>query len=229
MIQVLSPARKWWRELVLALFAYALPALATAEVPTKISASYDLLKNGQHVGVIQEQFERTGDSYSIVSETRLLGVLGLVPAGRMKVTSRGAVAARGLRPAHFEQARGTDTARDTSATFDWSNGSITLQHGGTVETLPLPAGTQDRLSVMYQFMFLQLARLPALEFPMTNGSKVDLYRYDVHRGQSVATPAARFNGVHLVKQRTPEQTGTEIWLAEQRNFFPVRVVNQEHK
>jgi len=72
----------------------------------------------------------------------------------------------------------------------------------------LPDGTQDRLSAMYQFMFLSLKSASTLDFAMTNGNKLDNYHYAL-------TPDRRL--------KTPPGSSTRcIWTARRRRAKPHR-------
>ena len=143
---------------------------ACARVPARVAASYDLYRNGNRLAVVSEQFERTGDQYRIRSETKPAGLLALVSRATQTVESRGRVTEGGLRPEHFAQGRSDDPSRQSAAEFDWAHGRITLQHSGRSEVQALAAGTQDRLSVMYQFMLLAPDHRQGIEFAMTNGT-----------------------------------------------------------
>jgi hypothetical protein len=77
---------------------------------------------------------------------------------------------------------------------------------------------------MYQFMFLDVGRSTVVEFPMTNGRKLDRYRYTVTPSVPLDTPLGRIETLHLVKQREPGDTVTEIWLAPQYRHLPVKML-----
>jgi hypothetical protein len=93
----------------------------------------------------------------------------------------------------------------------------------------LPAGTQDRLSVMYQFMH---AAAPAarVRLPMFNGRKVDFYTYRKVDEPRLATPAGEFDTAHYERVTESEKENqAELWLARDRFNLPVRVVFQDTK
>jgi hypothetical protein len=77
---------------------------------------------------------------------------------------------------------------------------------------------------MYQFMFYDYAGRQHIEFPMTNGRKLDLYRYTVTPDVEIDTPLGRMSTLHLVKQREPGDSETEIWLAPEHRYLPVKMV-----
>lgn len=201
-------------------------ATARAAAPEHIVASYDAFKDGLHVALIHETFERKDKTYRIVAETHAAGLLALVQKESIRSASSGAVTRHGLRPDRFEASRG-DPARTVSAEFDWHAERLIMRFNGRTETAALAAGTQDRLSVMYQFMFAPLDKLKQLVFAMTNGQKVERYRYSIGAGGELDTALGRLATLHLVKERAPGENGVEIWVAPQHNFLPVRVLIEE--
>jgi hypothetical protein len=103
-----------------------------------------------------------------------------------------------------------------------------MTYQGGTRTVPLPPATQDRLSVMYQFMFLPLGKLKTVPVSMTNGRKVESYRYDVVGRDTVDTPLGKINALHLVRQREAGDNTVEVWLAPERSFFPVKLLIVEN-
>ncbi|MGQ0522314.1 MAG: DUF3108 domain-containing protein [Betaproteobacteria bacterium] len=192
--------------------------------PASVVATHDVLRNGIHVGVVREQFESEDGRYRIVSESTAVGIFALIQPRPAVVTSTGRVTASGLQPERFDGTRGARDARRVSAEFDWRNQTLALAHDGKSERIELPPGTQDRLSIMYQFMFFEYGERRELEFAMTNGRKLDRYRYTVTHGVEIETPLGRMPTLHLVKQRQAGDSETEIWLAPQHRYFPVRMV-----
>ena len=198
-------------------------AAAAAQTPQTVSATYNLYMNGAHVAVMNETYDAKNASYRIVSESTPLGALALFqkPA---KVVSSGRLTPEGLRPERFE---GRSIGRgEVMAEFDWPGEKLSFGRDGRMETVTLPAGTQDRLSVMYQFMFRALDGREKLDLAMTDGRRLARYNYAVTRGVEIDTPLGRMGTVHLVRQGA-DGSGTEIWLAPERHFLPVRMVVRE--
>jgi hypothetical protein len=214
--------------LVPLLLALALPcAAAPLPTPQEIAISYNLFRNGLHIATMSESFESKNGEYRLVSETRAIGLFALVQKQPLRFTSQGRLSEAGLQPQHFEGKRGEADPRQVRGDFDWRAGSLTISHDGKTDTLPLQPGTQDRLSVLYQFMFLGPERLQRLEFAMTNGRKLDRYRYTVTPNVEIDTPLGRLTTLHLVKQHRPDESGTEVWLSPQHRYLPVKVMVQE--
>lgn len=214
-----------------ALIGIACAALALGSVaaratpPEAIKASYDLSRNGLHIAVVEEAFEKNGAGYRIVSESTPVGLLSLFVRARIKVESSGAITPAGLRPEQFAYVRLDDASKSASATFDWRAGQLRMAFEGRTETAPLPPGTQDRLSSMYQFMFLPLDKLKLVAFQMTNGRKIESYRYRAAGSVPIDTALGRINTLRLIKQRDAgDKNEIEVWLATERNFVPVKLL-----
>jgi len=207
--------------LLLCMVAAALPALA--KPPREISLSYHVTRGGMPVAVIDERFEAAEQAFRITSESSPVGLFALVQRRPARVISTGRITERGLQPERFEGARGADDPRRVAADFDWPQARLTIKHQGREEIVQLPLGTQDRLSAMYQFMFIDFERLTNLEFAMTNGRKLDHYRYAVTPGVEIDTPLGRLKTVHLAKLHEPGETGTEVWLSPAHSHLPVKM------
>lgn len=211
--------------LALALLSPHAGGEARAAAPQEVSASYNVLMNGGQVAVMNETFETRDDTYRIVSESSAVGLLALFEKQPLRFVSSGQLTPGGLRPDLFEGRR--DRGGPVRANFDWRTERLTLSFDGRTDSMALPPGTQDRLSIMYQFMFFAPEKRERLEFAMTNGRKLEHYRYAIHPDVEIDTPLGRMKTLHLVKQREPGESGTEIWLAPQHHFLPVKMLIQE--
>jgi hypothetical protein len=200
---------------------------AETTAPLSAAARYDVFRNGWRVAVVSETFEAKDGAYRIVSESRAVGLLALVEKHTLRFVSSGVLTPSGLRPQHFEGKRSDADSRQVRADFDWQTGQLTIVHDGRTETFALPVATQDRISSMYQFMFLSREGLQRLEFPMTNGRKLDHYVYTVQPGGDLDTRLGRMATLHLVKQHRADENVAEIWLAPQYRFLPVKLLIQE--
>lgn len=193
----------------------------------RIRAVYDVMKGSIRIATISEIYTRTRDRYRIESASKAVGLLALFKPETIRTSSEGTLTAQGLRPVTFIQTREVDSERNVRADLDWDARRITLTDRNGKRTLPLRGATQDRLSAMYQFMFMPLHNATALSFDMTNGSKVDDYGYRITPSQSVTVPLGTFKALYLVS--TPEEglRKTEIWLAAEHAHFPYKMIVTE--
>jgi len=197
---------------------------ATAASPVSVQASYDIYKGGLKVGQMEEVFSRDKGRYTLSSTTTAVGLLAVFKPEKIVVDSSGLVGKQGLQPLRFSHRRELDKSKESSAEFDWDARRLTLLHQSQRTVVLLPDGTQDRLSAMYQFMFLPLNSVATLSFTMTNGNKLDSYHYSITRGQKLATPAGEFNTLYLDNRAKTGESHTEIWLDTQRNNLPCKMI-----
>jgi hypothetical protein len=212
------------RALALAVLAGALAGAASPPSPQSVSATYAVYTRGLHIADMNETYEVKGTDYRLVSETKAVGVVGLFRTESVRFVSEGSVTRAGLQPRRFEGKRRENDPKGVRGELDWAAGRLTIHHHGITETMALPPGTQDRLSVLYQFMFIAPDKARKLEIPMTNGRKLYHYRYSVQPGVELETALGKIATVYLVKQRQPEESAIELWLSPQHHYLPVRMV-----
>jgi hypothetical protein len=213
-----------WISYLLALLC--MPAFAVE--PGSVHASYDVYMSGMKVGQTEEDYSRSGEQYTLTSTTSPQGLLAVFRPEKIHMSSRGLIDKHGLRPLRFEDNREGNPGKSSLAEFDWNQHLLTLTRQSTSTSLPLIEGTQDRLSAMYQFMFLNLENKTALDFAMTNGNKLDDYHYLISPAQKMATPAGKFDVRYLDSQGKTGENRTEIWLETGHNL-PCKMIITDAK
>ena len=157
----------------------ALVSTSALAIPSEITAEYQLTNKGITIGRVTETFQRRGDTYQISSVSRSEGILKVLYDEQITLQSAGRVNATGLQPLRFEEKRTRESKRDVNATFDWSQGIMQSRFRGETSQHPLPPETQDRISMMYQFMHLK-PRSGNLVMSMSNGRKVEVWLAKQH-------------------------------------------------
>jgi len=200
---------------------------AAAAQPTSVLATYDIYKGPLKIARIEESYTRDKDRYTLTSTTRAVGLLAIFNPGKIQISSSGLVGANGLQPLRFSDLRENHEDKDRRAELDWNARRLTLIQRAQRTSFALPQGTQDRLSAMYQFMFLSLQAGTALDFPMTNGGKLDNYHYAITRGETLKTPAGEFDTLYLDSESKKGESRTEIWVATQKYNLACKVTITE--
>jgi hypothetical protein len=182
-------------------------AAAVAAPPRHVEIEYELARNGSVLADISQQLDHDGRTYKLSETWKGRGLLAL--RGVATRSSEGAVAADGLRPQKFEEKR---TGRDTQhAEFDPAARTATLQR-------------QDRLSFIWNFAFAPPGAAAAT-VTATDGKSTTTYVFQAAGRERVKTPAGEFDALKLVKRRVnPQDKETEIWLAADRQYIPVRIL-----
>ena len=197
--------------------------LAQAAPPARIEVAYEMTRDGSAMADVVEVLEHGGGRYQITETSKGRGLFAL--AGRIKRSSRGLVDANGVRPLEFLDER---PGRDSRASFDWQARTITTQHKEVQQTLPMPAGVQDRLSFLLAFSFFP-PKDKSVTYNIADGRGVSAQLYRVAGREKLKTPAGEFSTLKLVRTKEQEradkpQERTEIWLAAELGNFPVRVL-----
>lgn len=206
------------------LLALLVNAVAAWAQPENIQLTYKLSYKGFGVGETHESFVQTGSQYKLTSESKASGILRALFPDKINISSSGNVSKEGLRPTRFEQRRGKDASKTRTAAFNWDSNSLEMKYdGGDGATVELKPGSQDALSIIYQFMFAPLKEGTSKVF-MTNGKQLEQYEFRKVEEISLDTPAGTFDTVHVARISAPGETRTDVWLAKDKNYIPVRVL-----
>jgi len=174
--------------------------------PQRVEIGYEIARNGSVLAEVNQRLEHDGRSYRLTEVWKGKGMLSL--RGEATRLSHGAIAADGLRPRKFEDQRAGRETRQ--AEFDPSAKTATLLQ-------------QDQLSLIWTFAFAPPR--DAVTASVADGKRVTSYTYQVAGRERVKTPAGDFDALKLVKRRVnPQDKATEIWLAVDRQYIPVRIL-----
>jgi hypothetical protein len=216
------------RPLIALLLCCVAPSLFAAP-PENIKASYDVITKGIKIATITEEFTRTGNQYRIENVTKPVGLLALFKPDTIYAVSEGDVTAQGLRPQNYVYKRSQETLKNTEANFDWKQSTLMLNDRYGQRAERLPADTQDRLSVEYQFRYIPFLRdRKEVIMHITNGSKIDTRKYVIQPKQMLTVPLGKLETLYL---STPAEEGsawkTEIWLSVENGNFPCKITVTE--
>jgi hypothetical protein len=186
--------------------ALSVAASAAAAPPQRVEIGYELARNGSVVAEVSDRLEHDGHTYRLSETWKGKGIYSL--RGEAKRTSTGAVAPDGLRPQKFEDGRSGRDAKQHE--FDAKAATPTLLR-------------QDRLSFIWNFAFAPPRE--AVTVTVADGKGTSTYVYQPAGRERVKTPAGEFDALKLVKRRKQgEDKTTEIWLAADRQYLPVRIM-----
>jgi hypothetical protein len=210
------------------LLAVSLLSTVVWAAPQQMNVVYDLYRNGHKLGQVTDTFTRSGNRYTLTSETRASGPLAILWPGTIRLESTGLVTPQGLRPTQFQHARSDAPHKLATARLDWTQRSIVYQYKGETWTVDgLQNGAQDQLSQAYQFMFVP--SLPAdFSLQVVSGRDLNDYRYARRDGGAIQTPLGPLNTQQY--QRTgqkPDEKAITVWIAPTRNNLPVQIWVQE--
>ncbi len=200
----------------------------TADIPARVDISYSITSGaleGEVNDTLEIKRESGARSYAISSESRAKGLLALTQPEPIVRDSQGIITAQGsLRPGRFSDQHGKKLPK--VAIFDWSKQLLTLQHKGREEQKTLPDDAQDRLSLLYSFIFSPISG-KVLNLHITDGKRLEPVRYAIGR-ETLDTPMGKLETIVLTKQtETDGERDKKIWLAVDHHMLPVRIVATE--
>jgi hypothetical protein len=189
-----------------------------------MSLVYDLYRNGHKLGQVTDTFVRSGNRYTLTSETRASGPLKILWPGNIRLESTGVVTPQGLRPNQFQHARSDAPHKLATARLDWKQRSIAWQYQGEAWRVNgLQNGAQDQLSQLYQFMFAP--RLPAdYSLQVVSGRDLNEYRYARSEGGALQTPLGSLATQQYQRiTQKPDEKDITVWVAPARDNLPVQI------
>ncbi len=194
-------------------------------LPAQARLDYQLSKgaDGLVVGQVVHTLELKDGRYALTSVTEATGIFSLLKSGKLVQISQGDVTPDGLRPSSFWAQRGQSAATTDAARFDWTNHTLSIESPAGDRSAALAAGTQDLLSFLYQFAFHPPHPGDAITLSITNGRKLDNYVYDAVAIEKIDLPSGALSALHLVKRHAPNEEWTEIWLAVDNRYLPVKI------
>jgi hypothetical protein len=195
--------------------------LAAAQPPQKVQIDYAVTSGSMPLGEGHDFLEHDGKKYSVVSETKTVGVAALFYKLNIRRESRGSLTASGLRPMQFEENNSRKPRR--AADFDWDAGQVKLTDGDEIETAPLRANTFDPTSLPYAFAFAQ-SNQESMKVFVADGRRVTDYEYRIIGKETLKTPLGQMETLHFQKAReADDKRGLEFWLSVDHHFLPVKI------
>ena len=193
--------------------------------PSKIEIAYSVHRGdrGIKLGTTIHKWHSAGKQYLLTSTTEAGGLFSLFYSGRYLLTSRGKITPDGLQPTSFWIQRGQSTDRTEFAEFDWEAKTLDFGKGNDHHSAVIAPGAQDQLSVFYQ-LALTAPHQGALHFALTTGRKFNQYTYQVLGEEILDTALGKLKTQRLtrVTNKVDSNESTDIWLAIDYHFLPVR-------
>lgn len=188
--------------------------------PRHVEVEYRIVRKGGVAGIERHSYRVEGDHYSLSSIAQAKGLLAIALSDLVQ-KSEGAVTPQGLKPATFLYQYGKDKDKAQRATFDWQAKTLQMEVGAKRQSVPLADGAQDLMSFMYQFMFVP--PLQEMQLAITNGKRLRTYDYAFEGEETLDTAMGALRCLHISRGSDDGNKKTELWLAEDYHYLPVRM------
>lgn len=173
------------------------------------------------IGYVDIFYTREDDRYSLEFMSDNIGLANLY-LNQLYQKSSGLITKSGLQPITYQYKYGESIHREV--TFDWQQNKAVINNHKRIKTKDLPPQTQDQLSVLFNFMFLD--PLKVMNIPVTNGKNLKIYHYLFSDEGVMEVNKTRFNFVHI--EKISEKTEKlNLWLAKEYGFLPIKIIMTE--
>jgi Protein of unknown function (DUF3108) len=186
---------------------------------------YDTFYNGVRNAPGTIRWTSDGNGYAMVVSVPLPFV------GTFTYESEGRIDAFGLAPQRYTEVRGR--RGEDVTTFDRAGGRIAFTR--TPATLALPAGAQDRFSVVMQLASLVRGDPDAYKpgvtrnFYVADNDSGEVWPMETIGDETVRTPAGFVDARHFMRlpRRAGDARRIDVWLAPALDWLPARIMQTE--
>lgn len=193
---------------------------------------YGDMSRHANVAEVTYRLQHGNGHYELGTRAKAIGVVALFYSGTLIQDSIGRIGPEGFRPERYTERRGKRPER--AVRFDHEHGQMI--GGGNPAEVPLPPGTQDRLSIFYQLGLL--ARRDPARFtegrrftvPLASMKRVDEPTFTVVGLDEVKTGRGPIPALRVNVRNEPDPTDPviDIWLATSDSMLPARIRVTEH-
>lgn len=193
---------------------------------------YGDMSRDLRVAEIGYRLDHDADGYRLATQGKAVGMVAMFYSGVLVQNSVGRVGTEGLLPDRYSERRGNRAERVLQ--FDHARHRMMLGPAGPPE-VPLPPGTQDRLSVFYQLGLMARSQ-PALfqagnrfTLPLASLKRVDIATFSVTGAGTVKTTRGAVPALRLTvrNEADPEDPTIEVWLGSELAMLPARIRVEE--
>ena len=199
----------------------SLCAAAQAAPPARVEIAYEVMYNDGVVADVTHLLEHNGAHYTLTERWKGRGVYAL--AGDARRTSRGTIAADGLRPLEYEDVR--SRREPARASFDWASENADAAVSRRAAA-PADAGTCPGPAQLLPTRSLSARQ--ARRRPSSTSSTARAWPTTSSRTRAASasgSPAGEFDALRLVKRKeSAGDRSSELWLDPARSYLPLRVL-----
>ncbi len=176
--------------------------------------------DGSAQGVARITYNLVNGRYQLSWLTKGIGLAALLFPDLLQ-NSEGGLTKAGLQPNRYLYQFGSNTDKSRTVNFDWQAKKVTslTSKGSNVEDLP--DGTQDLLSFMYQFM--HVTPLQQMHINIATGKKLSTYDYSFEGEETINSGLGELKAIHIVHSGNDADERTELWLAVDYQYIPVKI------
>lgn len=192
-------------------------------LPIRGLMRFDVTRGQQklQLGRATHSWVREGNAYILSSVTETTGLAAVFKKFKLTQISTGNIGAQGLVPGRFMSRRDDDPTPVTQVDFDYPQGKVIQVLEGRQAEYPLVPGSQDLLSLIYQWVLL--APQDQTTIRVATGKSYNDYKLRLYGDEEVETKVGTLHTRHYGTLAPPGERSTEVWLALDYDLLPVRI------
>lgn len=204
-------------------------------LPASLTQVFDVYfgnyASGMRIAELTYRFAHDAGQYRASTDGHAIGLVALVYSGQLVQSSEGRMEPSGLKPERYAEKRGKRPERELR--FDHREGRMIGV--GTPPEVPMPNGTQDRLSIIYQLSMLartypgRFAADRQFRIPLASMKTVDLATLTSAGDEELAVDGRTLAGlkVKVRNEASRDDPKIDIWLGRADAMLPVRIRFEE--
>ena len=195
------------------------------DFPRKGQITYQLSMGSEYapVGRTVQTWEFDAAQYRLSSRSESTGLVEMIRPHRYIHQSEGRLTEAGLQPERFTASvRRGSRSEESLAVFDWQARHARLGRLPMQSTVSLPAGSQDVVSLIYQFVLFP-PQPGRITLPFTRGTRIEAASFDVLPVETIDTPLGRLRVTPVIQARERGAESLAMWLAADYRNLPVRI------
>jgi hypothetical protein len=193
---------------------------AQAMPPDQVEITFEIRYGMMKLGVGEDHLTHDGKAYKVNSDTIPKGIVALF-IDDIRRESKGSITANGLQPASFVERGRRNSIR--AADFDWAHHKLRMTAGDEKQTVDLPDGSIDQVSLPYAFAFA--GAIPEdFKIHVTDGRRLAEYRYRIVGRERIDSALGKIDTIHFEKVRdADDKRSFEFWVAVDQHYLPVQM------
>ena len=203
----------------------------SAVLPAPYSATYEVRRNGDALGTATVVFKRLPNGrYELTSST--VGSEGLAAIAGVSVDERSIIRVSGGQPetvAYSYRQKLAWKTRERSMQVDAAHGRITSTDKDKQYSPPYQAGVLDRNAINVALMAdVAAGKSGDLQYLIPSRGDVETQVYRSGRSERLDTKLGPERAIRVERIReTSNGRTTTLWLGQDRNFVPLRMLQKE--
>ena len=193
---------------------------------TTYTATYRVEYKGKEAGTAEfsVRYLADRDLYEFSSRTLAKGLLKLARPNPAVDRSQFDIDNGAVRPVEFWYEDGSRSGEDNlHIVFDWERRIATVSSAEARREMALPEGALDRGSIQVALMRELAAGRELRSYALADDDAVVTYDYTDNGTETIATEMGSFAARALTQQRAGSSRVTNLWLAPELRFLPVRI------